>query len=52
LKKQFGNKDGLEDVIILKRRLQYEEQVNENPENYDAWLDYAMVEELPMTGSE
>jgi crooked neck len=44
--KQFGNKDGLEDVIISKRRLQYEEQVNENPKNYDAWFDYARLEEI------
>jgi crooked neck len=43
--KQFGNKDGLEDVIVSKRRLQYEEQVNENPKNYDAWFDYARLEE-------
>jgi crooked neck len=44
--KQFGNKDGLEDVIISKRRLQYEQQVNENPKNYDAWFDYARLEEV------
>ena len=44
--KQFGDKDGVEDVLIGKRRLQYEEQVTENPKNYDAWFDYARLEEM------
>ena len=44
--KQFGDRDGVEDVLIGKRRLQYEEQVTENPKNYDAWFDYARLEEI------
>jgi len=44
--KQFGDKDGVEDVLIGKRRMQYEEQVTENPKNYDAWFDYARLEEM------
>jgi len=44
--KQFGDRDGVEDVLIDKRRLQYEEQVTENPKNYDAWFDYARLEEM------
>ena len=44
--KQFGDRDGVEDVLIGKRRLQYEEQVQENPKNYDAWFDYARLEEM------
>lgn len=43
--KQFGDRDGVEDVILSKRRVQYEEQVKENPKNYDAWIDYARLEE-------
>ncbi|EDO04314.1 hypothetical protein SS1G_06797 [Sclerotinia sclerotiorum 1980 UF-70] len=43
--KQFGDREGVEDVIISKRRVQYEEQVKENPKNYDAWFDYARLEE-------
>jgi crooked neck len=43
--KQFGDKDGVEDVVISKRRVQYEEMVKENPKNYDAWFDYAKLEE-------
>ncbi|QSZ28889.1 hypothetical protein DSL72_003395 [Monilinia vaccinii-corymbosi] len=43
--KQFGDREGVEDVIISKRRVQYEEQVKENPKNYDVWFDYARLEE-------
>ena len=43
--KQFGNREGVEDVIHAKRRVQYEEQVRENPKNYDAWFDFARLEE-------
>ena len=43
--KQFGNREGVEDVILAKRRVQYEEQLKLNPRNYDAWLDFARLEE-------
>ncbi|KAK8918071.1 Pre-mRNA-splicing factor clf1 [Metarhizium anisopliae] len=43
--KQFGDKDGVEDVVLSKRRVYYEEQVKENSKNYDAWFDYAGLEE-------
>jgi len=43
--KQFGEREGVEDVILSKRRVQYEEQIKENPKNYDAWFDYARLEE-------
>jgi crooked neck len=35
----------VEDVILSKRRVQYEEQIKENPKNYDIWIDYARLEE-------
>ena len=43
--KQFGDREGVEDVISAKRRVQYEEQLKENPKNYDIWLDFARLEE-------
>ena len=43
--KQFGDREGVEDVILSKRRVQYEEQVRASPKNYDAWLDFARLEE-------
>uniref|UniRef100_A0A673B4Y0 Crooked neck pre-mRNA splicing factor 1 n=1 Tax=Sphaeramia orbicularis TaxID=375764 RepID=A0A673B4Y0_9TELE len=38
--KKFGDRRGIEDVIVSKRRFQYEEEVKANPHNYDAWFDY------------
>lgn len=43
--KQFGDKEGVEDVVLSKRRVLYEEQITENPRNYDVWFDYARLEE-------
>ncbi|KAK1688178.1 hypothetical protein BDP55DRAFT_692329 [Colletotrichum godetiae] len=43
--KQFGDKDGVEDVVLSKRRVYYEAQVKENPKNYDTWFDYTRLEE-------
>ena len=37
--KKFGEKVGIENVIMKKRRLQYEEEITEDPMNYDAWFD-------------
>ena len=39
--KQHGDRQGIEDVVLGKRRVTYEEDVRSNPENYDAWFDYA-----------
>jgi crooked neck len=44
--KQYGDREGVEDVILSKRRVQYEEQLKENPRNYDTWIDFARLEEL------
>ena len=38
--KKFGERDAIEDVIVSKRKFQYEEEIKENPSNYDAWFDY------------
>lgn len=43
--KQFGDREGVEDVVLSKRRRHYEELVKENPKNYDVWFDYARLEE-------
>ncbi|KAI0846914.1 cell cycle control protein [Daldinia vernicosa] len=43
--KQYGDRDGVEDVILSKRRRHYEDQLKENPKNYDIWFDYARLEE-------
>ncbi|XP_036597353.1 crooked neck-like protein 1 [Trichosurus vulpecula] len=38
--KKFGERRGIEDIIVSRRRFQYEEEVKANPHNYDAWFDY------------
>lgn len=44
--KQFGDADGVEDVVLEKRRVLYNEEVQKNPRNYDSWLDLARLEEI------
>jgi crooked neck len=43
--KQFGDQEGVEDVVLAKRRVQYEEELKNNPKNYDTWIDLARLEE-------
>lgn len=43
--KKFGERAGIENVILSKRKFQYEEEVKENPMNYDAWFDYIRLVE-------
>jgi crooked neck len=42
--KQYGDQRGIEDVIITKRRQQYQDTVKADPVNYDAWFDYIKME--------
>lgn len=43
--KQHGDREGIEDVIVGKRRFEYEAAVRRAPLDYDAWFDYARLEE-------
>ncbi|KAG1678894.1 hypothetical protein FOA52_003562 [Chlamydomonas sp. UWO 241] len=43
--KQHGDREGIEEVVVSKRRFQYEEEVQRNPLNYDTWFDYVKLEE-------
>ncbi|QIX02062.1 hypothetical protein AMS68_007579 [Peltaster fructicola] len=43
--KQYGDQEGVEDVVLAKRRVLYEQRVQESPKDYDAWFDYARLEE-------
>jgi tetratricopeptide (TPR) repeat protein len=43
--KKFGTREGIEDVILNKRRFQYEEDVIANPNSYDLWFDFIRLEE-------
>lgn len=43
--RKHGNKEGIDDVVTSKKRLEYEEACRANPMNYDNWFDYARLEE-------
>ncbi len=43
--KQFSTRDGIEDVILRKKRDAYEAEVGQNPFAYDSWFEYARLEE-------
>lgn len=43
--KQHGSREGIEDVIVSKRRFEYEEELKKNQYNYDVWFDYIRLEE-------
>eukprot|EP00201_Polytomella_parva_P007276 CAMPEP_0175074526 /NCGR_PEP_ID=MMETSP0052_2-20121109/21371_1 /TAXON_ID=51329 ORGANISM="Polytomella parva, Strain SAG 63-3" /NCGR_SAMPLE_ID=MMETSP0052_2 /ASSEMBLY_ACC=CAM_ASM_000194 /LENGTH=865 /DNA_ID=CAMNT_0016342865 /DNA_START=39 /DNA_END=2639 /DNA_ORIENTATION=+ len=43
--KQHGSRSEIEDVVIGKRRFQYEEALLKNPLDYDLWFDLTKLEE-------
>lgn len=43
--KQFGDTTGIENVVLAKRRVQYEDELRQNPKNYDTWFDLARLED-------
>ncbi|XP_035221739.1 protein crooked neck-like [Stegodyphus dumicola] len=43
--KKYGDRAGIENVIVSRRKYQYEEEVKNNPLNYDSWFDYLRLME-------
>ena len=43
--KQHGTKSSLESTVLGKRRIQYEDELAQDPKNYDVWFDYVRLEE-------
>ncbi|KAJ6502402.1 pre-mRNA-splicing factor CLF1 [Mycena sanguinolenta] len=43
--KQHGTRNTLENTVLGKRRIQYEEELAHDGRNYDVWFDYARLEE-------
>ncbi|TEB34218.1 protein prenylyltransferase [Coprinellus micaceus] len=43
--KQHGTRSSLENTVLGKRRIQYEEELSHDGRNYDVWFDYARLEE-------
>ncbi|KAF7294814.1 Pre-mRNA splicing factor [Mycena indigotica] len=43
--KQHGTRTTLENTVLGKRRIQYEDEITQDGRNYDVWFDYARLEE-------
>ncbi|KAJ7063425.1 pre-mRNA-splicing factor CLF1 [Mycena amicta] len=43
--KQHGTRTTLENTVLGKRRIQYEDELSHDSRNYDVWFDYARLEE-------
>ncbi|KAL0489221.1 crooked neck-like protein [Acrasis kona] len=43
--KQFGDKEGIEQVVLGKKRFEYEQEIKNNPYNYDVYFSYAQLEQ-------
>ncbi|KAK7695507.1 NineTeen Complex (NTC) component [Cerrena zonata] len=43
--KQHGTRTTLENTVLGKRRIQYEDELAHDGRNYDVWFDYARLEE-------
>lgn len=43
--KKHGDRAGIEDVLLTKQRREYEQRVKQDPRDYDAWFEYAKLEE-------
>lgn len=43
--KKRGDKAGIEDIVITGQRAEYEKRVKADPQDYDAWFEYAKMEE-------
>ncbi|TCD62659.1 NineTeen Complex (NTC) component [Steccherinum ochraceum] len=43
--KQHGTRSALENTVLGKRRIQYEDELAQDGRNYDVWFDYSRLEE-------
>lgn len=41
--KKYGDRTGIENIILSKRKHKYEKEIAEFPTNYDVWFDYLRV---------
>ncbi|KAG8710017.1 NineTeen Complex (NTC) component [Ceratobasidium sp. 394] len=43
--KQHGERSGAEAAVLGRRRIQYEDELQQDSRNYDVWFDYTRLEE-------
>lgn len=47
--KQYGDKDGIESSILLKRKKRYEDELESDPTDFDTWWAYiSLLENYPL----
>jgi crooked neck len=49
--KAHGDRAGVEDAVLAKRRIEYEQSVERDPRDYDAWFDWVRLEEQAASGA-
>eukprot|EP01006_Ploeotia_vitrea_P032253 TRINITY_DN64517_c0_g1_i1.p2 TRINITY_DN64517_c0_g1~~TRINITY_DN64517_c0_g1_i1.p2 ORF type:complete len:823 (-),score=490.96 TRINITY_DN64517_c0_g1_i1:636-3104(-) len=47
--KKYGDRHGLEQVILAKRRFQYENELRQDAHDYDTWFDYIRLQEARLS---
>jgi crooked neck len=50
--KKHGDQRGIEYIILTKQRAEYAKHVESDPLDYDAWLEYAKLEEDHISGTD
>lgn len=43
--KKHGDRKGIEQVLLIKQRREYNDRVEKDPHDYDAWFEFAKLEE-------
>ncbi|GAB64701.1 splicing factor [Plasmodium cynomolgi strain B] len=43
--KKYADKDELDETLMIKERITYEEEIKKNPSDYDTWFNYIKLEE-------
>lgn len=43
--KKHGDRQGIEKVLLTKQRIEYNKRVSKDPYDYDAWFEFAKLEE-------
>ncbi|KAG7361472.1 HAT Half-A-TPR repeat containing protein [Nitzschia inconspicua] len=43
--KKHGDRKGIEQVLLIKQRREYNDRVENDPHDYDAWFEFAKLEE-------
>eukprot|EP01061_Rhynchopus_euleeides_P016507 TRINITY_DN27825_c0_g1_i1.p1 TRINITY_DN27825_c0_g1~~TRINITY_DN27825_c0_g1_i1.p1 ORF type:complete len:664 (+),score=248.53 TRINITY_DN27825_c0_g1_i1:99-2090(+) len=43
--KQYGEREGIEQALVSRKRFEYQQEIERAPENYDVWFNYIRMTE-------